>query len=522
MSSGAAAGSANAATGYDFDWMRNEPAFMGAEIRVFLAMVAIIVCWDRLLLSKWAYTKLAECLGSPVLDAYSLDETDTDGGSAQDEKPKPVKGVENLNPRGRVKTYLCLAGSTVSQVAMLGAVSVTAWICSSQCADLTTKLEDNYSLVPGTVLVLMMDQYAFLLLSLALWFVSMIVTVEMAMMFQVTQRQLFYRRRYNEKKSSDIRQGTSLQDAESLQFDTLRDYFIRTVHNRIPAVRKNFDFSRYLSLCLDSNLVYACRFNVWSWIISVFVQALILGFATWLVKTSWPESIRQLTIAITIPLVSGVPIIWAERKIEMAVKTGLDMSRSSQHMPDEDPQHYEIKNDEGEWFSAKSIIIFVQAMSFVSTYLMVRVVAAKRLYDGSWGGTKPIEAKEAWPMAIFHVIFWMAQSYIQAKAVISLTTAMSLPPYFDARETQITECVGQLETHPFYTQGEGRMMPSFSSSDVAVEIEMCAVPTMGGLKANDGGFDMKLYELSSPPPAAAVRDAQGSKSGSKKAGIAII
>merc|ERR1711871_904615 len=101
---------------------------MDVEIPVFLGLAGLIVLWDRLLLSKFVFKKIADYFGSPVVEAYSFEEQED--GSLLQLKPQN-DGISSVHPRGRVRTYLLLCGNTMSQAAVVAISGVTVWACSS-------------------------------------------------------------------------------------------------------------------------------------------------------------------------------------------------------------------------------------------------------------------------------------------------------------------------------------------------------------------------------------------------------
>ena len=485
-------------------WASTEPRYMSFEVPTFMSLAAIAMLWHLLLNTEMVQEWVQSLMSSDVLDAYALVAAAGDEGVSTEDI--------SVHLKGRIKHQKMTASRLMTQMTILACLSFTTWLLdqmgvfsaiesetqgtsqSQQCID-----DDiPYDQCPSTdMLHLVLDVQMQIFCAMLLWFFSMLCTIEGCMSHQLVLKGYFLHRRHNQSIPSDVRKDTILQDTESLEYDTLRDYFIRTSHLEVPEVQRNFDFSRYLCLCLDDALMVLTDFSISSWIVAIVFQAFVGIWVCWVIETSMPEIWRQSIFLCIMPCSTLGLTIWANSKIDVALKLGLEISLASHRNPEDDEHDYGIK-DEAEttgFFTTKYAMLLMQSTTFSNAYMVARVIGAKRLYNGTWGGTSPIETIEAVGIVLIHLTAGIVTILIQIKCIIRVTIAASMPPFFDDDDQYRAQLVGELETHSYYTNGDGAMPKPSQKVGTG---ESVALADIRRFESGAAGLEMEVNPVSSP------------------------
>ena len=84
----------------------------------------------------------------------------------------------------------------------------------------------------------------------------------------------------------------------------------------------------------------------------------------------------------------------------------------------------------------------IEAGSFFASYNVMRLVGAKRLYNGEWGGfERTMGASDALHFSVLAAVVFAAQLLLQSACVNSCTLVLSLPPYVSDRQRKLAALV---------------------------------------------------------------------------------
>lgn len=423
------------------NWYSNEGQHFILEAIVLTSLVILATIFEYF---HGLLHHFIDTIGYGVVDAYKerpkpKEETELEKRSA----PAHIKGgnwhLSNLFNRMN------------AEFMVLGFLAVCVWSCNQAEAfdAIAENLDDNPD--ASSLLHTCEDVHMFLFFAMLLNFVGCNLAIHSAMMLQL----LFA------KWAGELVGVNTAEEADAINEEVLTDPLLSWRKVRAPAILTGtlfhenpcasihckpilgwlrlvqyfhgsckmaghtipdaFDFSRYISACLDQVLQDLVLFNPWTWAIFLIIYGLH-AFLAILLEDSYIGALPSIELQLLI-MCSGSPIAiyfllkWTENGIRKMIE----------HSETKD---FETKPGFLDSFRLEIYLTrLVQALLFLLCYQTSRLFVAKRFWAGE------LVVGSAWESALYLItviLIWMFVTFhLMPKFLFAMTIYYAMPPHID-------------------------------------------------------------------------------------------